>query len=325
MSVKLSKNNEVSENTLASVYSDYLYEGMGRSDKIMHIDCDLALSLVKFDIMKFLQEYPDRFVDIGIAEANAVGFASGLSHQGFVPFVHSFGTFMSRRVADQVFMSAAYSRANVKLIGSDPGVEAMYNGGTHMPFEDIAIMRSIAEVKIVEITDNVAAKALYPLIEKDYGVYYIRTARKNVESIYEEGTTFEIGKGNVLAEGNDVTIIASGIMVREAQKAVELLKAENINAKLIDMFTIRPLDKELVAQSAAETGAIVTCENHSVNGGLGDAVTQAVLEKHIVPVERIGVHERFGQVGDAEYLKEQYELTASDIVKAAKRAISKKK
>lgn len=325
MSIKLSKTNEVSDRTLASVYSEYLLEGMERNDKLMHVECDLGLSIVKFDIFTFMEKYPERFVNVGIAEANAVGFACGVSHEGFVPYVHSFGPFMSRRVADQVFMSGAYSKANVKIIGSDPGVVAQYNGGTHMPFEDIAIMRSIPEIKIVEPADDASARALFPQIEKDYGMYYIRLARKNVTHIYEEGTTFEIGKGNVLQDGTDVTIFAMGVMVEEGIKAAKLLKEEGISARLVDMFTIRPLDKELVIRSAKETGAIVTVENHSVNGGLGDAVSQVVMQECIVPVERIGVYEKFGQVGDMQFLKEQYNLTAEDIVNAAKTAIGKKR
>ncbi|MEG1946346.1 MAG: transketolase C-terminal domain-containing protein [Lachnospiraceae bacterium] len=324
MSIKLSKTNEVSDRTLASVYSEYLLEGMARNDKLMHVECDLGLSIVKFDIFTFMEKYPERFVNVGIAEANAVGFACGASHEGFVPYVHSFGPFMSRRVADQVFMAGAYSNANVKIIGSDPGIVAAFNGGTHMPFEDIAIMRSIPEIKIVEIVDDVSARALFPQIEKDYGMYYIRLARKNVPQIYEEGTTFEIGKGNVLKEGTDVTIFATGVMVETGLKAVELLKKDGVSARLVDMFTIRPLDRELVIRSAKETGAIVTAENHSVNGGLGDAVAQVVMEECIVPVERIGVHEKFGQVGDMDFLRAQYGLRAEDIAEAAKVAISKK-
>lgn len=324
MSIKLAENRVATDVTMHSQYSEYLLAGMERNDKLMHIECDLGLSIVKFDIFKFFEMYPTRFVDVGIAEANAVGFACGLSHEGYVPFVHSFGPFMSRRVADQVFMSGAYSNAKIKMIGSDPGVTAAYNGGTHMPFEDIAIMRSIPNINIVEIADVTSLKALLPQIEKDDNMYYIRLVRGAVADIYAEGSTFEIGKGNVLVDGSDVTIIAIGVMVEEALKAQELLKAEGISAKVIDMFTIRPIDRELVAKSAKETGAIVTCENHSVNGGLGDAVTQVVMEECVVPVERIAVKEQFGQVGDVGFLKGEYNLTAEDIVEAAKKAISKK-
>ncbi len=324
MSIKLAEKRVKNENTLASVYTDYLLEGMERNEKLMHVDCDLALSLFKFDIFKFLEKFPERLVDVGIAEANGVGFACGVSQAGMVPFVHSFGPFMSRRVADQVFISGAYSKANVKVIGSDPGVIAAYNGGTHMPFEDIAIMRSIPEVNIIDLPDNTATKALLPQIEKEYGMFYVRMPRSNVTDVYAEGTKFELGKGNVLVDGSDVTIISSGIMVEEALKAQELLKSEGISARVVDMFSIRPLDSELVVKCAKETGAIVTAENHSVNGGLGDAVTQVVMEKHLVPVERIAVKEKFGQVGDVEFLKEQYNLTAKDIVASAKTAISKK-
>ncbi len=324
MSIKLAEKRVKNDNTLASVYSEYLLEGMERNEKLMHVDCDLALSLFKFDIFKFIEKFPERLVDVGIAEANAVGFACGVSQAGMVPYVHSFGPFMSRRVADQIFISGAYSKANVKVIGSDPGVVAAYNGGTHMPFEDIGIMRTIPEVNIIDLPDNTATKALLPLIEKEYGMYYIRMPRSNVTDVYAEGTKFELGKGNVLVEGTDVTIISSGIMVAEALAAQELLKAEGISAKVVDMFSIRPIDKDLIIKSAKETGAIVTAENHSVNGGLGDAVTQVVMEECIVPVERIGVKEKFGQVGDVEFLKGEYKLTAKDIVEAVKVAISKK-
>jgi transketolase len=324
MGVKLANINETYEDTLASVYSTYLYEGLGRTDDIVHVECDLGLSLFKFDMMNFLENYPTRLINVGIAEANAIGFAAGLSQEGFVSYVHSFGPFMSRRVMDQVFISGAYSKANVKILGTDPGVSAAFNGGTHMPFEDIAVMRAIPEIKIVEITDNVAAKALFPQIEKDYGMYYVRMVRSNVQKVYAEGTTFEIGKGNVLQDGTDVTIIAYGIMVAEALQAAKLLEEQGISARVVDMFTIRPLDRDLVIKSAKETGAIVTAENHSVNGGLGDAVTQVVMEEHLCPVERVAVLERFGQTGEMSFLKEEYGLTAENIVNAAKKAISKK-
>ncbi len=324
MSVKLATTSGKHENTLASVYSNYLYEGLGRTDNIIHVECDLGLSLFKFDMMKFIENYPTRLVNIGIAEANAVCFAAGLSQEGFVTYVHSFGPFMSRRVMDQVFISGAYSKANVKILGTDPGVSAAFNGGTHMPFEDIAVMRVIPEIKIVEFADNIAAKALFPQIEKDYGMYYIRFVRSNVEKVYEEGSTFEIGKGNVLVDGTDVTLIGYGITVAESLKAAKLLAEEGISARVVDMFTIRPLDRDLVIKCAKETGAIVTAENHSVNGGLGDAVSQVVMQEHICPVERVAVFEQFGQTGEMSYLKEEYGLTAEHIVKAAKQAINKK-
>lgn len=321
--IKLAER-KTNEKTLASTYSEYLMEAMGRDDKIMHVECDLGLSIVKFDIFQFIEKYPERWVDVGIQEANAVGFACGASHAGMKPWVHSFGPFMSRRAADQVFMAGAYSKANVNLIGSDPGVVAMYNGGTHMPFEDTAIMRAIPEIAIVEPADNVAAKALYPQLEAYQGMTYTRLARKSVTNIYEEGSEFKLGKGNVLREGKDVTLIAAGIEVEEALIAAEILEKEGISAKVVDMFCIRPIDRELVIESARETGAIVTCENHSVNGGLGDAVTQVVMEECLVPVERVGSHEKFGQVGDMQFLKEQYGMDGASIAEAAKKVIARK-
>lgn len=321
--IKLAER-KMNEKTLASTYSDYLMEAMGRDDKIMHVECDLGLSIVKFDMFQFVEKYPDRWINVGIQEANAVGFACGASHTGMKPWVHSFGPFMSRRVADQVFISGAYSKANVNMIGSDPGVVAMYNGGTHMPFEDIAIMRAIPEIVIVEPADNTAATALYRQLEEHQGMTYTRLARTTVTDIYAEGSEFELGKGNVLREGKDVTLIAAGVEVEEALIAAELLEKDGISARVVDMFCIRPIDRDLIIASARETGAIVTCENHSVNGGLGDAVTQVVMEEYIVPVERIGVHEKFGQVGNMGFLKETYGLDGASIAAAAKKAIAKK-
>lgn len=325
MNIILDDYNEKYNNTLASVYSEYLCEALERTKDVVHVECDLGLSLFKMDMPNLLENYPDRMINVGIAEANGVGFASGLSQEGFTPFVHSFAPFMSRRVMDQVFISGAYSKANVKILGSDPGVSAAFNGGTHMPFEDIAIMRVIPEIKIIELTDNVAAKALLPMIEKDRGMYYVRMIRSNVAKIYQEGSTFEIGKGNVLREGDDVTIISYGLMVQESLKAADLLKEKGISARVVDMFTIRPLDKDLVVECAKKTGAIVTAENHSVNGGLGDAVSQVIMEEHICPVHRIAVQEQFGQTGPMPFLMEEYCLTAESIAQAAIKAIESKK
>lgn len=208
---------------------------------------------------------------------------------------------------------------------SDPGISATFNGGTHMPFEDTAIIRAMPEILIVEPADNVAARALFPQLENYTGMTYTRLTRSNVMNIYEEGSEFKLGKGNVLREGKDVTLIAAGVEVEEALIAAELLEKDGISAKVIDMFCIRPIDRDLIIASANETGALVTCENHSVNGGLGDAVTQVIMEgKNRVPVERVGSHEKFGQVGDFQFLKEQYGMDAASIAATAKKAISKK-
>lgn len=325
MSVILSKTNAPCATSMARAYFEFLRDGMRDNEQLMHVEADLGLSLLKLDSAYIMDKYPFQYVDIGIQEANAVCVAAGLSAMGCVPFVHTFAPFMSRRACDQVFISGAYSKSNVKLIGSDPGVMAAFNGGTHMPFEDVAIMRAIPEMTIVEPPDTIIAKEVFKLAAETEGMFYIRFTRKQAAQLYEEGSTFEIGKGNIIKEGTDVSIIACGIMVEEGIKAVEMLAKEGISARLIDMFTIKPIDRELVVRCAKETGCIVTAENHNVIGGLGDAVTQVVMEECMVPVERVGVQDRFGQVGDVDFLKKEYGLTAENIVAKAKVAIAKKK
>lgn len=325
MSVILSKTNAPCATSMARAYFEFLRDGMRDNEQLMHVEADLGLSLLKLDSAYIMDKYPFQYVDIGIQEANAVCVAAGLSAMGCVPFVHTFAPFMSRRACDQVFISGAYSKSNVKLIGSDPGVMAAFNGGTHMPFEDVAIMRAIPEMTIVEPADTIIAKEVFKLASETEGMFYIRITRKQAAQLYEEGSTFEIGKGNIIKEGTDVSIIACGIMVEEGIKAVEMLAKEGISARLIDMFTIKPIDRELVVRCAKETGCIVTAENHNVIGGLGDAVTQVVMEECMVPVERVGVQDRFGQVGDVDFLKKEYGLTAENIVAKAKAAIAKKK
>lgn len=324
MSVILSKSNEPCATSMAKAYYAYLREGMRRNENLMHVEADLGLSILKLDSAAIADKYPYQFLDVGIAEANAVCVAAGLSATGYIPFVHSFAPFISRRACDQVFISGAYSQSNVKLIGSDPGVMAAYNGGTHMPFEDVAIMRSIPGMTIVEPADTVIAAQVFKLAEETEGMFYIRFTRKNAAQLYEEGSTFEIGKGNIIKDGKDVTIIACGIMIEEGIKAVKLLADEGISARLVDMFTIKPLDAELVLRCADETGAIVTAENHSVIGGLGSAVADVITENRLIPTEKVGVQDRFGQVGDVDFLKQEYGLTAENIVAKAKKAIARK-
>jgi len=221
-------------------------------------------------------------------------------------------------------ISAAYSKQNVRIIGSDPGVTAAYNGGTHMPFEDMGVLRSIPEINLIEPSDNVILKDIIKQLVTLEGVYYIRMARKNAVSIYKEGSNFHIGRGNTLIDGTDVTIFASGIMVYEALKAASILQTDNISARIVDLFTWKPIDTELIDNCARITGAFVTAENHNVVGGLGSAVAEVTAMIRPVPVEMVGIKDRFGQVGTEDFLREEYELTAADIVSAAKVAIDRK-
>lgn len=306
---------------MRDAYCSTLMDMASTNKNIVALDADLVSSS---GMKNFFKAYPERAIQCGIAEANMIGIAAGLSLTGKVPFAHSFGTFASRRVADQIFISASYAKLNVRIIGSDPGVTAAYNGGTHMPFEDMGMLRPIPEITLIEPADPVALEDIIRQLADVWGVYYIRMARKNVMGIYEKGSSFEIGKGNMLRNGSDVTIISSGIMVAEALKAADMLAELGVSARVVDMFTWKPIDEELIAKCSEDTGAIVTAENHNTIGGLGSAVAEALVKSLPCPVEMIGSGDRFGQVGTEDYLRKEYSLTAEAIAEAAKRAIERK-
>jgi len=316
--------NEVFEKNpkmMREVYCDTLIDLALSNEDIIALDADLMSSS---GMKPFFQRFPDRAFNCGVAEANMIGIAAGLSAMGKIPFAHSFGCFATRRVCDQIMISAAYAQQNVRIVGSDPGVTAAYNGGTHMPFEDMGVLRSIPEITLIEPADNVILEDVIRQLVELKGVFYIRMARKNAVSVYKEGSNFHIGRGNTLIDGTDVTIFASGIMVYEALKAASILQTDGISARIVDMFTWKPIDSELVENCARITGAFVTAENHNVIGGLGSAIAEASSALRPVPIEMVGVKDRFGQVGTEDFLREEYELTTTDIVAAAKRAIERK-
>jgi len=312
---------EKSPRLMRDVYCETLIELALENEDIVALDADLISSS---GMKPFFSRFPDRAIQCGVAEANMIGIAAGLSATGKIPFAHSFGCFASRRVCDQIMISAAYARQNVRIVGTDPGITAAYNGGTHMPFEDMGVLRSIPGITLIEPTDPVMLTDVLKQLTVLHGVYYLRMVRKNATAIYQEGSTFEIGRGNMIEDGRDVTIIASGIMVFEAIKAAVLLSAEKISARIVDMFTWKPIDSELVEYCSRTTGALVTAENHNVIGGLGSAVAETVAQTHPAPVEMVGVKDRFGQVGTEDFLRVEYNLTAKDIAEAAKRAIARK-
>jgi len=254
-----------------------------------------------------------------------VGVAAGMSAMGKIPFTHTFTAFATRRCCDQVTLSVAYARLNVKLMGSDPGVTAELNGGTHMSMEDISIMRNIPGMTIYEPVDSAQLKKIFPQIVAAPGPVYIRLLRRNAVEIFNDSQEFTLGKGTMIKEGSDVTILCSGIMAAESIKAAEMLKNDGIDAEIINIHTIKPLDVQMVAKSAKKTGAVVTAENHSVIGGLGSAVSEALSETYPVPVRRVGINDHFGEVGLTDFLMEKYGLTAAHIVEEAKMAIAMKK
>lgn len=314
---------ETSPTLMRDAYCSAMLKAAESNGDVVFLDADLSSA---FGMTPFFKAFPERAIQCGIAEANMVGIAAGMSSVGKIPFAHSFGCFTSRRACDQVMISCAYAKLNVRLIGSDPGITAAHNGGTHMPFEDMGVLRSIPEITLIDVTDPVMLGDLVEQLSGDkyYGVYYLRFPRKNATAVYSDGSSFEIGKGNVLREGSDVTIIASGIMVPEALNAAERLASEGVSARVVDMFTWKPIDAGLVARCAAETGAIVTAENHNIVGGLFSAVSEVTSEKAPVPIEAVGISDCFGQVGSEKYLRTAYDLTDDNIVRSALRAIKRK-
>ena len=321
MSYKVKETLKNEEKEMRAVYCKTLCDMAREDSRICALDADLIGSS---GMQAFFKEFPDRAVDCGIQEANMVGMAAGLSAAGMVPFAHSFAPFATRRVMDQIFISCAYGKQNVRIVGSDPGVTAAYNGGTHMPFEDMGCLMSIPKITLIEPCDSVQLEQVIKLLQDAYGVFYIRMLRKNAVGIYEEGSTFTLGKAPVLRDGTDVCIAASGIMVSEALKAAKVLEEQGISAAVIDCFTWKPLDGDTIGNYAQKCGAFVTAENHNVVGGLGSAVAASLVKSHPVPVEMVGVQDEFGEVGTVDYLQERFGLTAAAIVSAAQKAISRK-
>lgn len=276
--------------------------------------------ILEADLMKasatgiFQKRFPDRAFNVGVAEANMVGIAAGLSASGRIPFAASFTCFASRRAYDQFFISCNYSGLNVKLVGTDPGIAAEYNGGTHMCFEDLGLMRNVPGLVVFEPCDPVSVAALVERAAAHKGCTYLRLHRKPIKPIYREGETFEFGKGKVLREGGDVTLIAAGaLMVPEALAAAGLLEASGISAGVVDMHTIKPIDRDLVLACARKTRGFVTCENHQVMNGLGSAVAEVLCEGCPRPLRRVGIRDEFGEVGTLDYLRGRYRLTAEVI------------
>lgn len=321
MSVKIVKEIKTEEKEMRAVFAEVMDELAAKDERVIYFDADLMNSI---GMTGFSKKYPERTFNCGIQEANMIGTAAGTSAVGMIPFVHTFGCFATRRVHDQIFVSAAYAKLNVRIIGSDPGITAAYNGGTHMPLEDMGLMRGIPDVTVIEPVDTVMLADIMRQTKDLFGVYYIRLSRKKSERLYEEGSTFEIGKAVTLREGSDVTLIATGIMAAEAMRAAEQLEKEGISARVLNIFTLKPIDTEAVVRAAKETGAIVTAENHNTINGLGSAVSEVLAEHCPAPLERVGVRDRFGEVGSMDYLKTLFKLTPEEIADCARRAIARK-
>ncbi len=319
--MKLTSNHEIETVEMRKAYCETLIRAGHKDSRIASVNCDLCSSM---GVVDFFNEFPERAFNVGIQESNGLGVSAGLSAAGFIPFFHTFAVFSSRRVYDQAFVSCAYAGLNVKIVGGDPGVSATTNGGTHTAFEDIALMRTIPTSRVIEFSDTTMVRKVIPEVIDHYGIDYLRLMRKRLHRIYDDSAEFTIGKANILCEGTDVTIIACGLEVYEALVAAEQLKEEGISARVVDMFTIKPIDMECIIESAKKTGAIVTAENHNIINGLGSAVAEVLVENILVPMERVGVQDEFGEVGPQDYLMERFHLTAKTISEKARTAISRK-
>ena len=282
--------------------------------RIVALDADLSKSTKSAD---FKKEYPDRFFNAGIAEANMIGMAAGMAASGLIPFASTFAMFAAGRAFEQIRNSVAYPKMNVKIVGSHSGITVGEDGATHQAIEDISLMRSIPNMVVINPCDATETAAAVKAAAEYNGPVYIRTGRMAVEDLHENGCSFEIGKGEVLRDGDSLAIVATGICVKMALDAAEELKEHGINARVINISTIKPLDNELILKSAKECGRIITVEEHSIIGGLGSAVSEAVCEDHPVVVRKIGVRDVFGQSGKPAELLRCYGITKENIFEEA--------
>ena len=284
------------------------------NENIIVLNADLAKPNGLGELIK---KYPKRVLNTGIAEQNMACIAAGMSSYGFIPFIVTFTPFATRRICDQIAVSISYAKQNVKIIGTDPGICAELNGGTHMSMEDIGVVRSIPGITIFEPTDNTQLKKALPQIAEYYGPVYMRMPRKNTVDIFNENDKFDLFGSSILREGKDISIFCSGIMVSESLEAAKELEKQGISAEVINIHTIKPIDKETIIKSARKTKKVITAENHNIIGGLRSAVCEVLMENYPVPLKSIGVNDKFGQVGKTAYLKKEYNMQAEDIVNKA--------
>jgi transketolase len=296
-------------------YGEALVELNKRNKNVVVLDADLSKSTKTAEFQKVC---PERFFNIGIAEADMIGTAAGLATCGKIPFVSTFAIFAVGRAYEQIRNSVAYPKLNVKIAATHAGITVGEDGATHQSIEDISLMRSIPNMVVINPSDDVETKYAILQAAEYEGPVYIRLGRMTVPTIHDEHYKFQIGKGEILKSGNDVTIIATGIMVAMALEAAEELKKYGIDAEVINIHTIKPIDKELIISSAKKTGKIVTAEEHSIIGGLGSAVCEVLSQEYPTKVKMIGINDRFGQSGKPKDLLKEYGLTTQNIIETVK-------
>ena len=302
-------------------YGEALAELGAVNENIVVLEADLSKSTKTSDFKKV---YPERFFNMGIAEQNMIGTAAGFAAAGKTPFASTFAVFAAGRAYDQIRNSIAYPNLNVKIAATHAGLTVGEDGGSHQMLEDIALMRALPNMTVIVPADGIETKQVIKAAAELEGPVYIRLGRPKVPVLFGDDYKFEIGKGVVLKEGTDVTLIGTGIMVSKAMEAAELLAAEGISAAVVNISTIKPLDAELIIAQAQKTGAVVTCEEHTICGGLGSAVAEVLVENCPVPMARVGVEDKFGESGLPDELLEKYGLSAANIAAKAKAVIAKK-
>lgn len=304
------------------VYGETLADIGAVNKNIVVLDADLSGS-TKTGV--FAKKFPDRFFNMGVSEADMMGTAAGLAAAGKIPFASTFAIFASGRAWEQVRQSIAYPKLNVKVVASHGGITVGEDGASHQAIEDIALMRVIPNMTVIVPCDGIETKSVIHEVVKYHGPVYVRVARGKSPVVLPEDYKFTIGKGVIARDGKDATIIAAGLMVSHALEAAAMLEKEGLHIRVINMATIKPIDRELIVKAAKETGAILTCEEHSIIGGLGEAVASVVAEEHPVPVKKLGIQDRFGQSGTAEDLLIHYCLMPKDIAGAVKEVIKNKR
>ncbi len=303
-------------------YGSFLATYAKDHQDIVVLDADLSKST---KTASFEAVCPERFFNMGIAEQNLMGVSAGMAAAGKIPFVSTFAMFAAGRAFEILRNSVCYPKLNVKVCATHAGLTVGPDGASHQTVEDLALMRALPNLTVLNPADGTSAQTLLKAAAEMEGPVYVRLGRASVPLCYDEEETFTIGKAKVLKEGTEATIIATGIMVNEALKAAEALSEEGIEVHVLDMHTLKPLDQEAIEKAAIMTGAVVTAEEHSVIGGLGSAVAEVLAESHPVPLKRVGIQDTFGESGDPDELLEAYGLTASDIVRAVKETVARKR
>jgi len=289
---------------------------------IVVLDADLASST---RVIYFAQEFPDRFFQMGVAEQNMMGVAAGMALMGKIPFVSTFGVFASRRACDQVAISVAHCRLNVKIVGAYSGIVSGNNGATHQAVEDVGIMRAIPHMVVIDPADDVEMEGVVQAIVAYDGPVYLRVTRDVWPRVSPERYQFALGKAARLREGKDVTLIGSGMMTSQCLEAANLLSLSGIEARVLNMATLKPIDEEAIVAAAEETGAIVTAENHNIYGGLGSAVAEVLVEHAPVPMARVGIRDCYGECGNNADLLRKYGMSPQHIVEAVHSVLKRKR